>query len=288
VTGPLVEGPLDGDHAVGLGGDGSESTDGEVERVGVVAGGADVLDLGGDGLSVVGVLDGHPLAAKVGLLAEVGPPSLVDGDEGGRVRVVVTASTGVAVLVEEGSVTAGLDVAGETAVVGGGLGSLGGGLGGRGGGRGDPLGSGGGGGGLGGQGSGGRRGLGGVVGLGGDVGRGSDRGGRSGGLVSRGGRVLGSVGRAVLRSVGKGLGGEQRSAALGEEGGVVLRVAVEGEVPGVVWSSQGLSLLAERLLLLTGVVVLEVAVSPALGRGGDGGGKGRGGGEGEEDGSVHG
>lgn len=269
----LVPPPGDGDHAVRLGGDGGEGADGEVERVAVDAGGADVGDGGGDGLAVVVVLDGQGSAAVLGLNAEVGPPSRVNGDNVSRVRVVVAAGTGVAALVEVGGVAAGLDRATVVAAavvvrrLRGGLGSLGGrgglggggrlgggrGLVGRGGGRGGGRAldggsgsdlSGGGGGGSGGRSGGRRRDRGGRVAVGLPVngGRGGAGDGRGlGGTVDRGGRDvrrgrgdLSRVGRAVRGARAQRLVSEERVAAVLEERGVVLVLAVESEVPQVV------------------------------------------------------
>ena len=232
----LSERPLNGDHAVGLGGDGSEGTDGEVEGVTVVASGADIGDHGGDSLSVVGVLDVDPSAAVAGALGEVGSPVSVgvNGDDLVVLGVDGTTGTGVTVLVEVGGVTTGLGVTARRLLLLGSLGGLGGGGPGGGGGRGDPLGGRGdpsGGGGRGG----GRHGVG-VVGSGGDVGgRGAGGLGRGGSLVGGGGLDLGHVGGAVRSSVvDQGLGREHGSAALIEERGVVLVVTRESEVSAVV------------------------------------------------------
>lgn len=244
--------PSDGDRALRFAGDSVEGTDGKVERVVADTGGASVLDLGSDGSAVVGVGDLDPLSTVRGLGAGVLPPSVgVNGNEHVRVGVVVSASTGVAVLVEEGGESTGhltrataagarvlvvVVVTVVLVVVGVVLG----------------------------RGSGGRRGR--RSGL--DGRGGSSEGGvrvvvRGGGGLSGndlGGRGRGSgVGDALRGSVLlEGLSGEHGVAALVEELGVVLLVAVESEVSSVV-----------------GVVLLEVTVSPSGGRGsgvtGDGG-----------------
>lgn len=193
----LSPGPGDGDLSVGLGGDGGEGTDREVERVVRDTGGADIGDLSSDRLSVVGVDNVDPLATEVrgSTRVVVLPPSVgVDSNDLVRVGVDDTTGTGVSTLVEVGSVTTGHDLTGGTGRSLGGLSrSL------VGGGRGRSLG---GGGSLSdldlGIGD-GRRGGGRVLSSGGDVGRGSVGTGRDGGSgsQSRGRGKVGSVGSAV-------------------------------------------------------------------------------------------
>lgn len=76
-----------------------------------------------------------------------------------------------------------------------------------------------------------------VLRLGLDIGRGSS-GGSGGSTLGHGGVDRGDISRvgSAVRStvVGKSLVGEERVTAVVEEGGVVLGVAREGEVPGVV------------------------------------------------------
>ena len=172
--------------------------------------------MGSDGLAVVGVGDLDPLATVRRSLARVAVPILVDGDDLVAVGVVVSASTGVATLVEEGGETASLDVtatATARVAVGGtrvvvvaglsGLGSFGAGHG-----RGGSLEL-----------------RGGVVvrnrpGRAGKLGR--DRGDGSG------------AGSALGRSRVEALASEERVAARVEEGLAVVVLAVESEVSGVV------------------------------------------------------
>lgn len=237
--------PLDGDHTVALRGNGGEGSDGKVERVVVVASRANIGDHSSDSLSIVGVLDVDPFTTNAGGLSvtKVGPVTVrVDGDDLVRVGVDLTTSTGVSTLVEVGSGTTGLDITGRRST-GGSSGSLGRSLVGRGSDRSDPLGSGGGFGPLDlGVGNGGRsgrslsdpgRGRGSVI-LGSslDIGR---SGGGSGSLVLGSRRDLSGVGSAVRLSVVlQVLGSQHGSTAVAEEGGIVLLVAVESEVSGVV------------------------------------------------------
>lgn len=228
ITTRLSPGPRDGDHALGLRGNGLESGDGQVERVAVGASGADVPDLGGDALAVVVVGDSDGSATVLGSSTEVGSPDLVvDGDTETAVLVPVTASTGVAVLVEVGSEAAGVLVTGRS----GSLSGLRGGLGGPGGGGGRSLGRSDGDGGVGGDGVG-------VLGLSLEVGRlGLDDGGGRGGAGSRlGGRGrLGRVRDAVRESgLLEGLGSEHGGAAVREELGALLAGTSDGDVSGVV------------------------------------------------------
>lgn len=101
----VVEPPDDGDLALPFLCDLVEGSGREIERVSVGASRANVLDLSDDSLSVLGVLDGDVLSAVLADDAEVGPPCLVNGDQGLGVRVVVSASSRVAVLVEESSIS---------------------------------------------------------------------------------------------------------------------------------------------------------------------------------------
>lgn len=248
----LREPPVDGYLTIRLGGDGGEGSDREIERVSVGAGGAHIGDGGGDLFAVLGVLDGDGSATVLrGLTEGSTPPGLVDGDDVVRVGVVLSTGTGVSTLVEVGSVSTSVDVTagvttgrgrrGRSSLLGrrGGGGSLGnGGFGGR------SVGSG-----FSGRSSGGAV-LGTIVngrGGGGSGGGSSGRGvvtsvyGSGGGTVQRGrsdvrGRRsdLGVVGGALSRSVGQLLGGEQGVAAVLEEGGVVLVLAVQSEVSQVV------------------------------------------------------
>lgn len=242
-----------------------EGTDGKVERVVGFTGGADIGDGGGDRLAVVGVGEGDLLATVrrvvVGLV--VLPPSVgVNGNDIVRVRVHGTARAGNAVLRVESGVTTGVDLrrrgrAGGRSRRRGGCGAL---LrrGRRGGSRlllrrrsggsallsnlGDVVdgrsGLGSSGFGRCGYGSGSVRARSVVVlRLGLDISRGSS-GGSGGSTLGHGGVDRGDISRvgSAVRStvVGKSLVGEERVTAVVEEGAVVLGVAREGEVPGVV------------------------------------------------------
>lgn len=104
----LVEAPGDGDHTLGLGGDGSESTDGEIDRVATLTSWANIGDGCGCGLSVVGVGDGDRLATvwRVVVGSVILPETVgVDGDNVVRVGVNGTTCTGVTTLQEVGGVT---------------------------------------------------------------------------------------------------------------------------------------------------------------------------------------
>lgn len=224
----LSERPFDGDHTLGFGGNGVEGADGQVKRVAVVTCGANVPDGGGNGSSRVCVLDVDHLAAEVGTLREVLSPVTVgvDGDSVLGVRVVLTTSTGVTVLVEVGSETTSLDVTGRRSTgrsLGGSLGLSGPSRSGLGGPSGRSLG-----GRLGGDGLGvGRLGL--VVDGSGLVDRSlSSRGGSDG---RRLGRVRSAVGETSLF---KSLFGEHRRAAVGEELASLLTRASDLDVSSVV------------------------------------------------------
>lgn len=241
-----------------------EGTDGKVERVVGFTGGADIGDGSGDRLAVVGVGEGDLLATvrRVVIALVVLPPSVgVNGNDIVRVRVHGTARAGNTVLRVESGVTTGVDLRRRGRAGGrsrrGGCGTL---LrrGRRGGSRlllrrrsggsallsnlGDVVegrsGLGSSGFGRVGYGSGSFRARGVVVlRLGLDIGRGSS-GGSGGSTLGHGGVDRGDISRvgSAVRStvVGKSLVGEERVTAVVEEGGVVLGVAREGEVPGVV------------------------------------------------------
>lgn len=86
----LSERPRDGDHTLGFGGNGVEGSNREIEGVSVVASRADIPDGGGDGLSVVVVLDVDDFTTEVGSLGEVVTPVAVgiNGNSVLGVRVV--------------------------------------------------------------------------------------------------------------------------------------------------------------------------------------------------------
>lgn len=243
-----------------------EGTDGKVEGVVGFTGGADIGDGSGDRLAVVGVGEGDLLATvrRVVIALVVLPPSVgVNGNDIVRVRVHGTARAGNTILRVESGVTTGVDLrrsgraGGRSRRRRGGCGTL---LrsGRRRGSRlllrrrsggsallsnlGDVVegrsGLGSSGFGRGGHGSGSVRARSVVVlRLGLDISRGSS-GGSGGSTLGHGGIDRGDgsrVGSAVRSTVvGKSLVGEERVTAVVEEGGVVLGVARESEVPGVV------------------------------------------------------
>jgi len=92
----------DGDHALGASAELVIGASGQVDVVGVLAGGAEVGNSDGDGGAiVVGDVDG--VATRVAVLVEV----RVDSGDHGAVRVVVAACTGVALLEVKGNFTGG-------------------------------------------------------------------------------------------------------------------------------------------------------------------------------------
>lgn len=131
---PSDEGNGDGDLTFLLSGDLEESTLGEINRVGIGAGRASILDVDDDRLAVLVVGDLELVAAKSRDLAEVTVAAEVDRSNQGVVVVEVAAGTGDTTLEVEGSETAAVgagSLLGEGNVRGGGglLGGAGGGLG---------------------------------------------------------------------------------------------------------------------------------------------------------------
>jgi len=113
----LDEFPRDWDQSGAEVRNGLEGSNGKIEGVVVVAGGANISNDDVDGFSVVGVGNTDAPSAVLRLLAKISVPGLVNGTDQVVVSMVVTASSGVATLIVIGTMSTSVIASASTRVV---------------------------------------------------------------------------------------------------------------------------------------------------------------------------